>query len=262
MGFLFDSPSWVLSSLLIVIPSCLLSALALWLVRKGISEETLRKNHDVAGFTFSIIGVLYSVILGFIVINVQTRYNKAQEIVYEEATLLTDLYRDAEFFPEDSMKKIRKGLREYVHYIVNDEWQSIQTKKKQLYAQSMMQKLWHRYYEIDLTDEKVRILYEQSIGKLNDLMNAHLQREFNSWEHLGSMMWSLLISGALITISFMGFFGLENVRTQMLMTALLTGYLSFMLYLVFSLDHVFSGPGKISFHVFEQALTIFDRWDL
>jgi len=75
------------------------------------------------------------------------------------------------------------------------------------------------------------------------------------------MMWSLLIIGALITIGFMFFFGLENLRSQMLMTALLAGYISFMLYLVYSLDNVYTGPEAIQPTALEQVYTLFDRWD-
>ena len=74
-------------------------------------------------------------------------------------------------------------------------------------------------------------------------------------------MWSLLLIGAAITISFMFFFGLENLCSQMLMTALLTGYLSFLLYLVYSLDHVYEGSEGIKPVALEQVYSLFDRWD-
>lgn len=75
------------------------------------------------------------------------------------------------------------------------------------------------------------------------------------------MMWSLLIVGAMITICFMFFFGLENLRMQMFMTALLAGYISFILYLIFSFDHVFIGPEAIKPHAIEQIAKFFDQWD-
>ena len=261
MSFLFQSPSWILASLLVVTPSILLCIGALWLVRRSFSVETLRKNHDVAGFTFSIIGVLYSVILGFTVVNEQARYNMAQETIHMESTILADLYRDAEFFPAEGMKEIRMNLRKYVEYIIHEEWDIHPTQQLQIGVQSIIQDLWYSYYKIDLGNERTRIFYQQSIDKLDGLMNARLAREFSTWERLSPMMWSLLIIGALITICFMFFFGLESIRSQMLMTSLLAGYLSFMLYLVFSLDHIFKGPEGIKPTAFEQVLTIFDRWD-
>jgi hypothetical protein len=258
---LFESTPWVFTSLLIVVPSVLLSLAALWIVRRLVSPSALRKHHDVAGYTFSIIGVLYSVILGFTVINVQERYNAAVETIHTEATMVADLYRDAVYFDEMSRSAIRESLRKYVHYVIQEEW-DLQSKKIWNYdADTTLQRLWQAYETIDIQNEKTRIWYEQTIGKLDRLMNARLSREFYSWEHLSSMMWAVLLVGGLITICFMCLFGLENLRMQMFMTTLLSGYLSFMLFLVFSLDHVFQGAPHLQPKAFQEVLVLFDRLD-
>jgi hypothetical protein len=257
----FISSSWVFSSLLVMVPSIVVCILVLWLVRKVVSTEALKKNHDVAGFTFSIIGVLYSVILGFTVINVQNRYSKAEENIQTEAMILADLYRTAAYLPVSSKKEIRGVLREYVSYIAGEEWENVKNKNAHLKAQKVMDQIWNSYYEVNPESQKMWVWYEESITKLDDLMNARISRQFTSWEHLSKMMWTLLIVGAMVTICFMFFFGLDNLRSQMLMTALLAGYLSFMLYLVFSLDHVFKGPEAIQPFAFQEILTLFDRWD-
>lgn len=261
MRILFESPSWVLSSLLVVIPSILIFMGVVWFVRKKVSGEILRKNHDVAGFTFSIIGVLYSVILGFTVISAQDRYNEVLQTIHTEALTLADLYRDAALFPKESRDAIRSNLRAYVTYVIEEEWSAPIEKRIRIQTQEIMEKIWHSYYGIELLNQNMSIWYTQSISKLNDFINARLSRQFSSWEHLSDMMWSLLIVGGIITVCFMCFFGLENMRSQMLMVALLAGYLSFILYLVYSLDHVFEGSQGIKPTALEQVFSLFDRWD-
>jgi hypothetical protein len=257
----FDSISWVYTSLLFVVPSILASLLVLRWVRKKFSVSALRKHHDVAGYTFSIVGVLYSVILGFTVINVENRYNEAEETVRTEAMMVDDLFRDAVYFDEMSRSAIRASLRSYVNYVIKEEW-ALLPKKLWLYRGSaILENLWKSYETVDLTSVKSKIWYEQTIRKLDKLMDARLSREFYSAEHLGSMMWTILILGAIITLSFMFLFGLENLRIQMLMTALLSGYLSFILYLVFSLDHIFQGSPQIQPKAFEEILVLFDKLD-
>lgn len=261
MDLLYDSSSWVFYSLLVVAPSILISLALLRFVRKRISHQVLKKNHDVAGFTLSIVGVLYSVILGFTVINTQTRYSEVLQTIHLEALTLADLYRDASFFPPKSKEEIRASLRNYVDYVVQKEWQSSRKEKRHIASQSIMEQIWKSYYNVELTSEKTDIWYTASVDKLNALMNARLTRQFHSWNHLGPMMWSLLIVGALITVGVMFFFGLENLRSQMIMTALVVGYISFMLYLVYSLDHVFTGPGGIKPVALEEVAGLFDGWD-
>jgi hypothetical protein len=261
MSRLLESSSWVLYAFLVMAIAILFCWGILILVRRYISIKELKKSHDVVGFTFSIIGVLYSVILGFTVINVQDRYNAVSESIHTEAILLADLYQDAAFFPPDTCKIIRASLRSYINHVIEEEWGIYHDKTIHYHTRNIIKGIWDSYYAANPENEKEFVWYRESISKLNSFLNARLARQFNSWEHLGGMMWSLLIAGAAVTICFMFFFGLENWGSHMLMTALLAGYLSFMLFLVYSLDHVFKGPQAIKPTALEQVVTVFDLWD-
>ncbi len=261
MGQILESSSWILYALLVMAISVLFCWAVLILVRRFISIKELKKNHDVVGFTFSIIGVLYSVILGFTVIDVQNRYNAVSESIHTEAILLADLYQDAAFFSQNSCKMIRASLRTYINHVIEEEWGIFHDKTIHYHTRNIIKGIWDSYYSVNPQNEKELVWYTESISKLNNFLSARLARQFNSWEHLGGMMWSLLIAGALITTCFMFFFGLENWRSHMLMTALLAGYLSFILFLVYSLDHIFTGPQAIKPTALEQVQTVFDLWD-
>lgn len=255
---LLESPSWIISALLVVVPTILICTGILLLVRKWIPVQDLKANHDVAGFTLGIVGVLYSVILGFTVVNVQNRSNEVAQTIHTEAISIADLYREAGFFNVEGRDAVRASLREYVQYVIQKEWGQPKSKKMNLNAQKIMEKIWSSYYQVNVADEKTKIWYEESIGKLDGFLNARLARQFSSWEKLGGMMWTILISGGLITICFMYFFGLERLRAHIIMTALVAGYISFMLFLVYSLDHVVQGIHPI---VYDQVLELFNEWD-
>jgi len=250
--------SWVFSTLVVVTVAVLLSLAALVWVRKKVSIERLRKDHDAAGFTFSIIGVLYSVILGFMVVNVQDRYREAEKNVREEANLLVAMYHDATAFSNSETVRIRAALRSYVQSILDGQWKG--TKDGTLPIEQHAH-LWDSYYPVNVTDAKTQVFFEQATEQLDRLMDMSLNREFSAQEHLGSMMWTLLILGAVITTGFMLFFGLEDFKIQLMMTGLLGGYLAFILYLVVSLDHVFTGPMAVKPVVFEKTVQVFDELD-
>ena len=245
--------SWIFASFMVVVPSIAVSLIAVWIVRKIFRPETLKTHHDVAGVIFSIVGVLYSVILGFTVIKVEERYNIVQQMIHTEATMLVDLSRDANVFSLQDQQNIRSHLREYITYVIQEEWGK---EDIHLQAQTILKKIWDSYYSIDLVDDKMKIWYELSISKLDRLQEARLTREYSSWQRLNDMMKSVLIGGAIITASFVFFFGLERMRTQMLMMALLVGYLSFMLFLVFTLDDVFKDPEGVKPIAFQKVLPL------
>ena len=257
----FDSISWVYTSLLFVVPSILISLLLLRWVRKKFPVAALRKHHDVAGFVFGSIGLLYSVILGFTVINVQTRYTEAEQIGHTEAMTLADLYKTAALFPDASRNTIRSSLRQYTQYVIEKEWQEEKPHSHHLSAQPIFEAIWNSYVQVPISDTKTSIWYTQSIKALDRLMDSRLARIFNAWEHLGTMMWTILLIGAFLTVCFMCFFSLENFRLQLIMTGALAGYLALMLFLVYSLDHVYQGPQAIQPVAFQEVLSLFDHWD-
>ncbi|MDE3047843.1 MAG: DUF4239 domain-containing protein, partial [Verrucomicrobiota bacterium] len=220
---LLESPSWILSAVFVVGSSILLCVAVLLLVRRWIPVHDLKAHHDVAGFTLGIIGVLYSVILGFTVVNVQGKSNQVAQTVHTEAICLADLYRQAAIFDPAGRAAVRASLRAYVQYVIQKEWGRAKSRTIDLGTQEIMAQIWNSYYTIDLSDEKIKIWYQQAASKLDDFLNARIARQFSSWERLGAMMWTILISGALITVCFMYFFGLERLRTHIIMTALVAG---------------------------------------
>jgi hypothetical protein len=70
-----------------------------------------------------------------------------------------------------------------------------------------------------------------------------------------------LLIGAFVTVSFMLFFNLENFQLQMLMTGILTGFLTFMLFLIYTLDHVYEGSEAIQPAAFQEVEASFEKWE-
>jgi hypothetical protein len=95
---LLDLP-WVLAGIIIVGAVILLSLAGVWFVRSHVSAKTLKASHDVAGFSFGIMGVIYAVLLGFIVFNVNENFQKAQADLLQETSVIMELFRDTATFP-------------------------------------------------------------------------------------------------------------------------------------------------------------------
>ncbi len=61
------------------------------LCRRIWGPDRLKLNNEVAGFKFSVIGVLYAVLLGFVVIAVWEDYRNTETAVRNEAKAVVDL---------------------------------------------------------------------------------------------------------------------------------------------------------------------------
>ncbi|MBU6446903.1 MAG: DUF4239 domain-containing protein, partial [Verrucomicrobia bacterium] len=135
---LLESPSWILSAVFVVGSSILLCVAVLLLVRRWIPVHDLKAHHGVAGFTLGIIGVLYSVILGFTVVNVQGKSNQVAQTVHTEAICLADLYRQAAIFDPAGRAAVRASLRAYVQYVIQKEWGRAKSRTIDLGTQEIM----------------------------------------------------------------------------------------------------------------------------
>lgn len=232
---------WFTGGIIFVVISAVLSVVGLYFATHFLDPNLRKKCHDVAGFTFNIVGVLYAVLLGFMVVEVNNRYNAIAQDVVREATVMLQLYRNAELFPQESRDEIRKSLRNYARLVYEEEWDRMSLYQESEHGYDHLLHLWREYYKIDPKTEKERIWLTESVAKMNALADARVIRMHNSNDSLGGMMWSLLIMGALITIFFMYFFHIDSFYFHALLTALLTGIVSFMLFLILSMDSAFSG---------------------
>ncbi|MBV8404740.1 MAG: DUF4239 domain-containing protein, partial [Gammaproteobacteria bacterium] len=64
-----------------------------YVVRRRVRFERLRGNNEVAGFKFAVIGVLYAVLLAFVVIISWERFYDAEKAITAEAGAAATVYR-------------------------------------------------------------------------------------------------------------------------------------------------------------------------
>jgi hypothetical protein len=223
-------------------------------IRRHIHPKDLKAHHDVAAVVFANIGVLYSVLLGFTVVNVQQRFDKIRENTQIESGYLVDLYRNAEVFEEKDKTAIRKALIDYAENVVKIEWPKMSEYYVNWLGDKHLHDLWQAYYAVEATSTKQQQWYDLSISKLNSLMSARLARMLGSRESLGDEMWAMLIVGAFTMATFICFFGLDNLMSHLLMAGFLSTTTGFLLFLIYSLDTAFSGSLSISPDAMESFL--------
>lgn len=253
-----ESFPWIVGTLITVLFFVAFTVIGIFLVHKYISLKTLRAHHDVAGVVFANIGVLYAVLLGFTVVNVQQRFDSIKQTTRTEAIYLAELYEDVEIFPQKNRDHIRRMIKDYGNSIVEDEWSSMASGMGNTRTSKALKKVWSAFYELEPNDNKQKTAYAQSIARLNNLMGARLTRLLGSEELLGSEMWTLLILGAFVMMGFIWFFGLENLTSHIVMGAVLAATIAFLLFLIYSLDTAFIGGVSIPPEALKKVLQSFD----
>jgi hypothetical protein len=92
------------------------------LARRKWGIDRLKLNNEVAGFKFSVIGVLYAVLLAFVVIAVWENYNATEGAIRNEGKAVGAMAQLSYALPEAQDEEMRRLLDAYVKEAQQSEW--------------------------------------------------------------------------------------------------------------------------------------------
>jgi hypothetical protein len=258
MQFLLNLPAGI--SFLIVSVITTAAALAgLRFVRKKHSTEALKENHEVAAIIFNAFGLLYAVVVAFVVFVTWSGYDDATKNLQMEANEIDDIFHISKTFPDPANKIIQQGLIDYTASIYNDELKRMSQGDVSLHSNRAMARLITVFYEMDEKSIPNKELYAESLKQLNDLAQYRRLRIFAGNNVVPPVIWLVLLVGGAITVSYALFFGMKNIKAQYMTTAALTVTITMILFLIYVLDHPFTGTSKVSAEPLQQVMEIVQK---
>ena len=105
----------------------------------------------------------------------------------------------------------------------------------------------------------MQALYAQLLTEMHEISSDRKLRLLAAREGIPSLMWTVLVIGAVVTVAFTYFFGVRSFRSQALMTAALAGTIALNLFLIAAIDYPFTGDVRVTPEAFQQALDVMDR---
>jgi cation transporter-like permease len=244
----------LLVTLLVITLSTALSLVGLYIVRKRVGLEDLIKCHEVAGYLLSIIGTLYAVLLGFVVVDSLSKFDRARVLIEEEANGVANVFFLADNFPAKERQQIHVGCLRYIDAVLNDEWETMKDGKPSPKAIAEIRQLWVVISRFEPKTQNNISLWESMLSSMGDIGSSRRLRLITAKYGLSSVMATVLMIGAVITIVFTYFFGLEKFKAQAIMTALVAITLSLNVCLVL----LYGYPFQRGIHVEPTAL-MFDK---
>lgn len=234
------------------------SLVAMMLVRR-LPRERLVNSQDSVAVMFSAVGVLYTVLLAFLVVLVWEQFNGAQDSTEQEATKISNLLRDANAFPGPVRNKLQGRLITYTNSVIDDEWKTMAHGKSSPVTGAAYQRVWAGYYDYRPGSGQEGRFYDESIGRLNDLGQARRLRVISSESSIPSIMWFMLIIGGVVTIGYLYLFAIPDALLQGAMIGSVAGLLAFILFLILALDHPFAGDVKVTPDAYRDVVALFDK---
>ena len=228
----------------------------LYLVRRKYPAEVLKENHEVAAIIFNAFGLFYGVMLAFVVFVTWSGYSDATKDLEMEANLADDLFHIAKAFQEPARTVMQKGLLDYVTSVDQDELQRMAEGEIEIHSGERMSGLITAFYQMDEKSVPNKQIYAEALSRLNNLAEYRRLRIFTGNDTVPLVVWLVLLVGAVFTVCFNYLFGMKNLRAQYLITATLTVTMSQILFLIYVLDHPFTGASRISTEPLRQVIEV------
>jgi len=231
-----------------------LSVIGLWIVWRFVPRQTLKAHNDVTEAIFIVTATAYTVLLAFVVVISWQNFDKAQTHVVTEANCLVSLYRDSLAFAKPFESDVHSLIKEYVDVVINEEWVSLARGEESVKAQDIFRNLWALYTSYEPQTEKEKIFFAESVRKLNDLREMRRLRIIDSTAGVHPVLWFVLIVGAITTIGFASFFGMDKFINHAIMVSALSVLIALILLTILSFEFPFTGDVRIEPGMFQQAI--------
>jgi Protein of unknown function (DUF4239) len=195
------------------------------------------------------------VLVAFVVFVTWGGYDEATKNLQMEASEALDIFHTAAAFPDSPKKIIQQGVKDYLAGVYNDELAKMAAGDLQLYSGEAHNSLKVLFAQIDASSIPNQQLYGETLHCLNNLAQYRRMRIFAGNDTVPPVIWLVLLVGGVFAVSYTFFFGMKNIRAQYLITTTLTVTVSSILFLIYVLDHPFTGASRVSFAPLTEAMT-------
>ena len=221
-------------------------------------QDRQEAHNDTYSVYFSMVGLLYAILLAFVVVVAWEQFNSAEESTHTEVTRLSNLFRDAEPFPPDNRDRIQGALVAYVQSVVDREYDAMADGESDGLTVAAYENVWSSFYDTRVEgDGPAATFYDSAVGRLNELGEARRLRLLSSQSTIPAPLWVLLIGGGLFTIAWLFPFYMADTRVQTVAIGTVGAFMGFVLFLIYALQHPFAGDIAIDPAVYQSLL---DSW--
>lgn len=234
------------SGFVVVACSDLVAVLGLLAVRRVLHTRNLISSHDVGGYLLSVVGTLYAVIVGLIVVDSISRFEEARQVTEKESNALADILLLSERLPRERRERIQKLALSYIDLVVREEWPAMDQGHHSPAARHAAFLLIDAVCDFEPKTASEQTIYSSQMSLICDVWDSRRSRTLTAEHGIPALEWIVLIVGGTITVAFTYFFKLQHLPMQMVMTAMVATIIALNLYMALMFGYPYSGDLKVS----------------
>ncbi|MBN8661032.1 MAG: DUF4239 domain-containing protein [Candidatus Obscuribacter phosphatis] len=248
-----------LSGAALILGVSLSSVAGLLLVRKYFHLDKLKQCHEVGGYLLSVVGTMYAVLLGLVVVDAMTKFQNARAVVETEANSLADVFLLAEKLPQPKANAIRGLCHAYATEVIEREWPAMSKGEIDREARRDVVILMKEVISFEPVNENQKAIYPIIVQEACQVWDNRRARTNLATYGVPPVEWFVLILGGIVTVVFTYFFAIESLAAQVVMTSMVSLLISLNLYLVVLFGAPFSGDLQVGADALKVDKLIFEN---
>lgn len=252
---------WILIAVLFVGGAVAYAICGNLAARRFMRPHVAEGHNDVLVPLFLTAGVIYAVLVGFIVVAMWESYDAAHANTSEEASLLAPLYRQTMVMAPEKGAAMRVLIRDYAEEVTQD-WTHFQvTGQGSPRARKTVDEMLRLYGTLTPATKVREIVAAQFLQNFSQLLLDRNKRLLQAAESLSWIMWLAAGGGGLVVVGMSFVLYMDRPAPQLVMTSVLAALIGVLLFTMAVFNHPFVGPLAISPEPFESTLKLFQQID-
>ena len=224
-------------------------ALRKWVPREGDSAPEWDR---VLGYAMASYGVLYGVTLALIAAASYENYRGVEQIVLEETSAISVLYRDASGFPEPTSTELQALLIEYTDNVINVDWVRQAGGVIPSHTSAQVTEIEQVLFSFEPANQSESNLHGATINAFNQFLGDRGARIGATAQEIPPILWLVLYLGALINAVLIGLVEVGRLRIHLIMAGLVAAFVGIVIFSIASFDHIYMGEVAVDTTLFEE----------
>lgn len=241
---------WQTAIALVCLPT--LTVALQWLIRRRSPDRIDGHQNTAVGYLGGVVGLVYAIIVGFMVITLWGQHASAANAVQTETQDLGDLVQFSKALGPAAHSRVKDQVAAYAGSVATSEWQAMNRSTSSPATQQDFDLLLDTVQRL-----RVRNLSEQEfensvLTEINDIGEARQQRLDLANSGIPGVLWLVVILSSLGTLGFSLLLGIDSARLQYFMVGTVAILIGASLVLILELEYPFTGSLAVHPEPFKQ----------
>lgn len=241
---------WQTAIALVCLPT--LTVALQWLIRRRSPDRIDGHQNTAVGYLGGVVGLVYAIIVGFMVITLWGQHASAANAVQTETQDLGDLVQFSKALGPAAHSRVKDQVAAYAGSVATSEWRAMNRSTSSPATQQDFDLLLGTVQRLRVRNLSEQEFEDSVLTEINDIGEARQQRLDLANSGIPSVLWLVVILSSLGTLGFSLLLGIDSARLQYFMVGTVAILIGASLVLILELEYPFTGSLAVHPEPFKQ----------